>query len=143
MGRTEPSRNAEGKAGLQGAIRGKLRNLSPAVVEAAVRRNLAAVVAEIRQTGELAALLAKSSHAKLTDEEWAKVREQLTDVVKTIPALAIFALPGGMILLPILLKLLPFDLRPSAFRPENLGVPAAPAEPGDEDRAEGRADEGP
>ncbi len=111
-------------------------------VEAAVRRNLAAVVEEIRQTGELASLLAKSSHAKLTDEEWAKVREQLTDIVKTIPALAIFALPGGMILLPVLLKLLPFDLRPSAFRPENLGAPAAPAEPGDEPRAEGRADEG-
>ena len=110
-------------------------------VEAAVRRNLAAVVEEIRQTGELASLLAKSSHARLTDEEWAKVREQLTDIVKTIPALAIFALPGGMILLPILLKLLPFDLRPSAFRPENLGVPAAPAESGDEARAEGRADE--
>ena len=128
MAETVPARGAEGKAGLQGAIRGTLRNFSPAVV------------VEIRQTGELAALLAKSSHAKLTDEEWAKVREQLTDVVKTIPALAIFALPGGMILLPILLKLLPFDLRPSAFRPENLGVPAAPAEPGDEARAEGRAE---
>ena len=126
--------DAAAKPRVPGAIKDALKkNLSPAVVEAAVRRNLAAVVVEIRQTGELAALLAKSSRTKLTDEEWAKVREQLTDVVKTIPALAIFALPGGMILLPILLKLLPFDLRPSAFRPENLGASAAaPEEPAEE-----------
>jgi hypothetical protein len=44
------------------------------------------------------------------------MREQLVDVAKTVPSLAVFALPGGFILLPVVLKLLPFDLRPSSFR---------------------------
>jgi hypothetical protein len=37
------------------------------------------------------------------------------DVAKAVPALAIFAAPGGMLLLPILAKLLPFSLLPSAW----------------------------
>jgi hypothetical protein len=32
-----------------------------------------------------------------------------------VPALAIFAAPGGMLLLPLLAKLLPFNLLPSAW----------------------------
>ena len=51
----------------------------------------------------------------LSEEERIKVREQLTDIAKSIPALAIFALPGGGILLPILIKVLPFNILPSAF----------------------------
>ena len=43
------------------------------------------------------------------------MREQLIDLAKTIPALAIFAAPGGLLLLPILFKLLPFNLLPSSF----------------------------
>jgi hypothetical protein len=85
---------------------------------------------EIRETGELAQLLARASAgATLTPPEKAKVREQLIDVAKTIPALAIFAAPGGMLLLPLLVKLLPFNLLPSSFSnpPPRLGeLPAAP-----------------
>ena len=40
------------------------------------------------------------------------------DVAKSIPALAIFALPGGGILLPILIKVLPFNILPSSFQDE-------------------------
>jgi hypothetical protein len=58
--------------------------------------------------------------------EKAKVREQLIDLAKTIPALAIFAAPGGMILLPILLKLLPFNLLPSSFVDPPAKSPALP-----------------
>jgi hypothetical protein len=43
------------------------------------------------------------------------VRLQLLDICKAIPALAIFMLPGGSLLLPLLIKLLP-DILPSAFR---------------------------
>ena len=43
------------------------------------------------------------------------VHDQLMDILKTIPALAIFALPGGGIALPILIRLLPFNLLPSSF----------------------------
>jgi hypothetical protein len=85
-------------------------------VSAAVTGNLDAVVTELRETGELGALLAKAAAgAKLTAEEKRKVRAQLVDVAKAVPALAIFAAPGGMLLLPILAKLLPFSLLPSAW----------------------------
>ncbi len=85
-------------------------------VEESITRNLHALIQEIRETGELAQLLTKSTRTSLTPEEWQKVRTQLLDVAKSVPSLAIFSLPGGMVLLPILLKMLPFDLRPSSFQ---------------------------
>jgi hypothetical protein len=92
-------------------------------VSAAVTQNLGAVVREIRETGELGQLLARAASGNtLTAEERRKVRAQLVDLAKAVPALAIFAAPGGMLLLPLLAKLLPFNLLPSAWdRP-----PAAP-----------------
>ena len=47
-------------------------------------------------------------------DEKSKVKEQLLDICKTIPSLTIFLLPGGAILLPLLVKLIP-KLLPSAF----------------------------
>ena len=85
-------------------------------LSALVLDNLDRILQEIRETGELAQLLAKASAGtSLTSEEKGKVREQLIDLAKAIPALAVFAAPGGMLLLPILLKLLPFNLLPSSF----------------------------
>ena len=86
--------------------------------------NLDRILQEIRETGELAQLLAKASAGNsLTSEEKGKVREQLIDLAKAIPALAVFAAPGGMLLLPILLKLLPFNLLPSSFVDPPAGPP--------------------
>ncbi len=97
-------------------------------VSAAVTDNLEAIATEIRQTGELGALLAKAaSGGTLTGEERRKVRAQLVDLAKAVPALAIFAAPGGMLLLPLLAKLLPFDILPSAWDREK---PAPPADGG-------------
>jgi len=85
-------------------------------LSALVLDNLDRILQEIRETGELAQLLAKASAGNsLTSEEKGKVREQLIDLAKAIPALAVFAAPGGMLLLPVLLKLLPFNLLPSSF----------------------------
>lgn len=85
-------------------------------LEELVTDNLDRTWQEIRKTGELAELLAKAAAGNtLDDAERKKVRAQLIDLAKTIPALAIFAAPGGMLLLPILLKLLPFNLLPSSF----------------------------
>jgi hypothetical protein len=93
-------------------------------LSALVLDNLDRILQEIRETGELAQLLAKASAGtSLTSEEKGKVREQLIDLAKAIPALAVFAAPGGMLLLPILLKLLPFNLLPSSF----VDPPANPA----------------
>jgi hypothetical protein len=100
-------------------------------VAAAVTGNLDAVVTEIRETGELGALLAKAAAgAKLTAEEKRKVRAQLVDVAKAVPALAIFAAPGGMLLLPLLAKLLPFSLLPSAWEKGPAKGPAPARSPG-------------
>ncbi|MDH4224470.1 MAG: LETM1 domain-containing protein [Deltaproteobacteria bacterium] len=81
----------------------------------AVRKNMNRVVNEIKETKELSQLLMKSSKTQLNPEEKKKVHDQLMDILKTIPALAIFALPGGGIILPVIMKLLPFNILPSSF----------------------------
>jgi hypothetical protein len=85
-----------------------------------VQRNLDALVQEIRQTGELATLLGKAAAGhKLSTEERTLVREQLLDIVRALPSLALFSLPGGALLLPLVLRVLPWDLRPTAFRDQD------------------------
>ena len=83
-----------------------------------VRKNVDNIMKEIKETQELSELLVKATTKPLTNEEKQKVQEQLMDIAKSIPALAIFALPGGGILLPILIKVLPFNILPSSFQDE-------------------------
>jgi ABC-type proline/glycine betaine transport system permease subunit len=59
-----------------------------------------------------------STYRELNSKEKRKVKTQLLDIFKTIPSLAIFALPGGSILLPIIIKMIP-SILPSSFN-ENL-----------------------
>ena len=59
-------------------------------------------------------LLAKSTHKELDKEEKRKIKTQLLDICKTVPSLTIFLLPGGSLLLPILIKFIP-QLLPSSF----------------------------
>ena len=94
-----------------------------------VTDNLEAIVTEVKQTGELGQLLAKAAAGKaLSAEEKRRVREQLVDLARAVPALAIFAAPGGMLLLPILAKLLPFRLLPSAWE-RRRGAPPSEEPP--------------
>jgi len=81
-------------------------------------RNKDRLTKEIKESGELMQLLAKSTRKDLSKEEKKKVKKQLLDVCKTVPSLTIFLLPGGGLLLPILIKFIP-QLLPSAFN-ENL-----------------------
>jgi hypothetical protein len=74
---------------------------------------------ELKQSKELVGLIRKSTKEDLTKEEKEKVKTQFMDIVKTMPALAIFLLPGGALLLPIVLKIIP-DLVPSAFKENEL-----------------------
>jgi hypothetical protein len=98
-------------------------------VSTAVTENFGAIVTELRQTGELTQLLAKATAGrKLTGEEKRRVREQLLDLAKAVPALAIFAAPGGLLLLPLLAKLLPFNMLPSAW--DKTGAKSAAAKGG-------------
>lgn len=81
-----------------------------------VRKNQRRIAQEISESKELVQLLSKSTKQKLTPEEKEKVRRQLIDILKTIPAFTIFMLPGGSITLPLLLKIIPKKiLFPSSF----------------------------
>jgi hypothetical protein len=66
----------------------------------------------------LVVLLRKSTLSELSYEEKKKVKKQLLDICKSVPSLTIFLLPGGGLLLPLLIKFIP-QLLPSAFN-ENL-----------------------
>lgn len=81
-------------------------------------RNKDRLTKEIKESGELMQLLAKSTTKDLSKEEKKKVKKQILDICKTVPSLTIFLLPGGGLLLPILIKFIP-QLLPSAFN-ENL-----------------------
>jgi hypothetical protein len=82
----------------------------------AVTENWGALLAQLRDTGELGQLLAQAAAGKsLSGDEKRRMRAHLIDLAKAVPALAIFAAPGGMLLLPLLAKLLPFKLLPSAW----------------------------
>lgn len=83
-----------------------------------ITRNRKRLTKEISQSRELMVLLAQSTSRELDEEEKKKVKKQLLEICKTIPSLTIFLLPGGGILLPILIKYIP-QLLPSAFN-ENL-----------------------
>lgn len=83
-----------------------------------IRRNKNRLLKEITQSRELMVLLARSTHRDLDEKEKKKVKAQLLDICKSIPAMTIFLLPGGSLLLPILIKFIP-KMMPSAFN-ENL-----------------------
>jgi uncharacterized membrane protein YebE (DUF533 family) len=79
--------------------------------------NVKAVLLEARMMGELSVFLGKLAIGqRLTAEERRRMRQELIDLAKAIPALAIFAAPGGLLLLAALAKVLPFSLLPSAFQ---------------------------
>lgn len=80
-----------------------------------ILRNKDKLAVELNESKELVGLIKKSAKQELTAEEKEKVRTQFLDIVRSMPALAIFMLPGGAILMPLILKVLP-DLIPSAFR---------------------------
>jgi hypothetical protein len=83
-----------------------------------INRNKSRLLKEISQSKELMQLLAKSTHKDLDKEEKKKMKRQVLDICKTIPSLTIFLLPGGGLLLPILIKFIP-KMLPSAFN-ENI-----------------------
>lgn len=84
------------------------------LVNKLILRNSKRLLKEIKGSQELVRLMTKSTHTDLTAQEKKKIQEQLLDIFKSIPSLAIFILPGGAILLPIFIKLIP-KLLPTAF----------------------------
>lgn len=88
------------------------------VVLTLMNRNKKRLVKELSQSKELMILLALSTQRDLDKIEKKKVKKQLLDICKSIPSLTIFLIPGGSLLLPILIKFIP-QLLPSSFN-ENL-----------------------
>ncbi len=82
-------------------------------------RNKDRIAEELKESKELVALINKSRKENLTAAEKEAVKRQFKDIAKSVPALAIFMIPGGAFLLPIVLKVIP-DLVPSAFRENEL-----------------------
>ena len=79
-----------------------------------VYRNKSRLTREIRANKELYRLLSLSVHRELDPHEKKQVNKQLTEILKSIPSLALFALPGGGVLLPIIIQLIP-NLLPHSF----------------------------
>jgi hypothetical protein len=83
-----------------------------------INRNRKRLIKELSNNGELMVLLTHSTHRTLDKDEKKKVKKQLLEICKTVPSLTIFILPGGSLLLPLLIKFIP-QLLPSVFN-ENL-----------------------
>lgn len=92
---------------------------SASTVKLLILRNKNRLVQELEESGELVLLLGQSTMRDLTLEEKAKVKDQLLDICKTIPSLTIFLLPGGSVLMPLLVKFIP-KLLPSAFQDNRI-----------------------
>lgn len=82
-------------------------------------RNREKFVHELNDSKELISLIKKSTSQELTKDEKEKVRAQFMDILKSVPSIGIFLLPGGAILLPLILKIVP-DLLPSAFKENEI-----------------------
>jgi len=90
-----------------------------ATVKLLILRNKKRLIRELEESGELVKLLGQSTLRALSAEEKDKVKEQLLDICKTVPSLTIFLIPGGSLLLPLLVKYIP-SLLPSAFHDNRI-----------------------
>ena len=91
---------------------------SVAELKDAIKNNKKRLIQELKESRELLFLIKKSFSTPLTDLEKRKVKEQTLDICKAIPAFTVFMLPGGALLLPVFIKLIP-DILPSAFKTDD------------------------
>lgn len=92
----------------------RLYDHSTTVVKKLITRNSKHLYQELKESKDLVKLLTESNLRDLSEKEQEQMQEQMMDIIKSIPSLAIFMLPGGAILLPIFIKFIP-KLLPSAF----------------------------
>lgn len=97
---------------------GNILTNSTSYIEHLLSRNKTRIVKEMKKDAQLMNLLAKATTTPLTEQEKKIVKTQTIEVIKTVPSLAIFLLPGGTVMLPIILRFIP-TLLPSAFN-ENI-----------------------
>lgn len=91
------------------------KNLTSTIRKAVVQ-NKTLILREVRKKRDLYQLLVKWNRGQeLTSREKDTIRNQLIDIAKTIPALAIFVLPFGSLVLLMMMKYLPGFLLPNLF----------------------------
>lgn len=89
----------------------KNTNLTVALL---IKRNKKSLIKELENNKFLMQLILKATYTNLSMKEKAQLKNQFIELGKTVPAFTIFLIPGGSLLLPILIKLLP-ELIPSSF----------------------------
>lgn len=82
-------------------------------------RNKEKIFSELKESKEFMDLVSKSTVRDLSSEEKEIMRKQFYDILKTMPSLAIFMLPGGALLLPMISKLFP-ELLPTSFQENTI-----------------------
>lgn len=97
----------------------QLYKQSSEMVKLLILRNKNRLLKELEESGELLLLLRQSTFRDLSSEEKNKIKNQLLDICKTVPSLTIFLIPGGSLLLPLLVKYIP-SLLPSAFQENRI-----------------------
>ena len=89
------------------------------IVKTLIIENKKRLLIEFKESKELVRLIGQSTLRDLTEDEEKRVKQQLLDIFKSIPSFAIFMLPGGALLLPLVLKFIP-KLLPSAFEDKDI-----------------------
>lgn len=84
-----------------------------------LNKNKERIWKELKDSKTLMKLLVYSTQRDLTKEEKKRMKEEVLDLCKSIPSLAIFILPGGGLLLPILTQWIP-NLLPSSFNENQI-----------------------
>lgn len=79
-----------------------------------IKRNKTALIKELENNKLLMQLVFKAAYSNLDKKEKQQLKNQFIELGKTIPAFTIFLIPGGSLLLPILIKLLP-EILPNSF----------------------------
>jgi len=92
----------------------KLYKNTNSTVALLIKRNKKSLIKELDNNKLLMQLLLKASYSNLSVKEKVQLRNQFIELAKTVPAFTIFLIPGGSLLLPILIKLLP-QLIPNSF----------------------------
>ena len=96
-------------------------NQTTQTVRILILRNKKRLLQELSESKDLVLLLGQSTRRDLSKAEKKRVKSQLLDICKSIPSLALFMLPGGGILLPLLIKFIP-ELLPSAFNENRIAT---------------------
>ena len=87
-----------------------------------LRENSDKVLQEFIESEKMLEILWKySKREPVTAKERRFALSQMKDLIRIVPAFAIFLLPGGALLLPLIARAIPWRMLPSAFseKPKN------------------------